>query len=193
MNTDALQIIREEHAAMAAMLNSLSFLVGQGPGEKPERFFDVVRWMLFYIDEFPERRHHPNESNYLFPALVRGAPELRAVIERLESDHKSGERRVRELQHLLTCWEILGTQRKDAFQHLLNEYVRFYLNHMRVEETCLLPAAQRVLSEADRKALDARFTQHRDPLAGGAAEAEYEALFSRIVMKAPAPAGLGEA
>jgi hypothetical protein len=44
------------------------------PGDEPERFFDVLRAMLFYIDEFPERLHHPKESDLLFPKLARRVP-----------------------------------------------------------------------------------------------------------------------
>ena len=57
----ALQVIRDEHAAVAAVLRSLLQMLERGPDQEPERFFDVLRAMLFYIDEFPERRHHPHE------------------------------------------------------------------------------------------------------------------------------------
>ena len=63
------------------------------------------------FDEFPERRHHPHESRFLFPALLRHAPELKGVIDGLEQDHEGGERRVRELGHLLAAWEMLGESR----------------------------------------------------------------------------------
>ena len=139
MPTNAIQIIRDEHMAVAAMLHSLDKLVAMGPGSKPQRFFEVVRAMLFYVDEFPERRHHPNETKYLFPLVARGAPELQAVIDRLEADHASGEQRVRELQHLLTAWEMLGESRREAFAAALHTHVRFYLQHMRTEEVELLP------------------------------------------------------
>ena len=193
MTTDAIRIISDEHAAVAAMLRSLAMLVDRGPGDKRQRFFDVVRSMLFYIDEFPERRHHPNESKYLFPVLMRCVPELRGVIEHLEADHENGERRVRELQHLLTAWEIMGEGRRQAFVGAVHEYVRFYLHHMRTEETELLPAARRMLSDAERETLDRVFTEERDPLAGGARDPEYDALFTRIVQEAPAPIGVGDA
>src|SRR5688572_33508356 len=104
----ATQIIRDEHGALSAMLRSLAMMIDQGPGDAPERFFDVLRAMLFYIDEFPERRHHPKESNLLFPKLARRQPDLMPVIQRLEADHMGGERRVRDLQHLLLAWEPLG-------------------------------------------------------------------------------------
>src|SRR6476660_8402220 len=104
----AAQIIRDEHAALTAMLRSLSMMIEHGPGDAPERFFDVLRAMLFYIDEFPERLHHPKESTFLFPKLAAAAPELKAVIHRLEAEHVSGEQRVRQLQHLLQAWELIG-------------------------------------------------------------------------------------
>ena len=91
MSHAALQIIRNEHAALAAMLRSLSMMVAHGPSGEADRFFDVARAMLFYIDEFPERFHHPKESEFLFPLLLRVAPELAPIVRRLESDHLDGE------------------------------------------------------------------------------------------------------
>ena len=79
MPRPALQIIRDEHAAVAAVLRSLLQMVERGPGDEPMRFFDVLRAMLFYIDEFPERLHHPKESDLLFPKIARVAPQLMPV------------------------------------------------------------------------------------------------------------------
>lgn len=187
----AFQIIRDEHAAVAAVLRSLLRLVEQGPADQPERFFDVLRAMLFYIDEFPEQRHHPKESDLLFPRIARVAPTLMPVIRRLEADHVQGEGRVRELQHLLLAWELLGESRREAFVTAARDYVRFYLDHMRTEEVQLLPVAERELPAQDRAELDAAFRQHRDPLAAGEREAGYERLFTRILLKTPAPLGVG--
>jgi hemerythrin-like domain-containing protein len=187
----ALTIIREEHAALAAMLHSLEQMLLRGPGEQPERFFDVLRAMLFYIDEFPERLHHPKESDLLFPRLVRVAPELLSVISRLEADHVNGEARVRDLQHLLLAWELLGESRRQAFTAAAQAYLAFYFQHMRTEETELFPLAERLLDADDWAALDAAFSTHCDPLAGGLRDPSYDRLFSRIVLSAPAPIGVG--
>ena len=178
MTHSALQIIRDEHAAVAAMLRSLVLMMDRGPGDAPERFFDVVRAMLFYIDEFPERLHHPKESDLLFPRLARIAPELMPV---------------RELQHLLLGWELIGETRRAAFSEAARAYVGFYLEHMRTEETQILPVAQKVLTEEDWAQLDAAFEQDRDPLAGGLRDPSYDRLFTRIVQTAPAPIGVGSA
>jgi hemerythrin-like domain-containing protein len=191
MKQSALQIIRSEHAALAAMLRSLDMMLAHGPGGEPERFFEVVRAMLFYIDEFPEKLHHPKESERLFPRLARAAPELAAVIDRLEGDHHDGERKVRELQHLLMAWELLGESRRQAFVEQATEYVRFYLEHMRIEESRLLPLAEKVLSPAEHAELDAAFARDPDPLASGSRDGSFDRLFSRIVTTAPEPVGLG--
>ncbi|MDP1953012.1 MAG: hemerythrin domain-containing protein [Polaromonas sp.] len=188
-----LQIIRDEHAALAAVLRSLLMMLERGPDDEPERFFDVLRAMLFYIDEFPERRHHPKESDLLFPRLVRAAPELMPVIERLEADHMSGEGKVRELQHLLLGWELIGESRRGSFTDTARVYVAFYMTHMRTEETLVLPAAEKALAASDWAELDAAFSRDRDPLAGGLRDPCYERLFTRIVLTAPAPIGVGAA
>jgi hemerythrin-like domain-containing protein len=188
----SLRIIREEHMSLAAMLRSLRMMVERGPGEKPEVFFEVLRSMLFYIDEFPERLHHTKETELLFPPVARLAPETREAIARLDKDHARGESAVRELQHLLTGWELLGATRRERFEQAVKVYLDFYLEHMRLEETEILPAAQRVLSEADWTALDEAFATNCDPLSGKyPADPIYDRLFSHIVMRAPAPIGLG--
>lgn len=190
--SSALHTIRDEHAALAAMLQSLLWLVRRGPGDDRQRFFDTLRAMLFYIDEFPERQHHPKESDLLFPRVARLVPEVLPVITRLEHDHLQGESQVRELQHLLLAWEWLGDERREAFVQACERYVGFYLEHMRLEEQEVLPAAQRVLSDDDWRALDAAFEANRDPLTGRyPPDPAYERLFQRIMEVAPAPIGLG--
>lgn len=194
MTHESIRIIHDEHAALAALLQSLRMMVKRGPGEDPHEFFDVLRAMLFYIDEFPERLHHPKESELLFPPIARQAPYLSEAIERLDEDHTQSESMVRELQHLLLAWELLGEARREAFEKKLNKYLDFYLEHMRLEESVVMPVAEKVLSDADWQALDAAFVVNCDPLTGKyPRDPVYEKLFTRIVMRAPAPIGLGQA
>jgi hemerythrin-like domain-containing protein len=194
MRHTSLQIIRDEHSSLAAMLHSMRMMVERGPQDDAERFFDVLRAMLFYIDEFPERLHHPKESDLLFPRVARRSPELMETVTRLERDHLHGEASVRELQHLLLAWELLGETRRQAFVDAFKPYVDFYLEHMRLEESVILPEAEKQLSEAEWAELDAAFERNRDPLTGKyPPDPAYDRLFTRIVMKAPAPIGLGEA
>jgi hemerythrin-like domain-containing protein len=188
----SLQIIRDEHASLAAMLQSMRMLVERGPDEGRKTFFDVLRAMLFYIDEFPERLHHPKESNLLFPKVVKTSPKVLGAIDRLERDHMHSEKAARELQHLLLAWELLGPSRREAFQQAFGKYIDFYLGHMNLEEEVILPEAEKTLSAQDWAEIDAAFEKNADPLTGKyPPTAEYENLFSLIVSRAPAPIGLG--
>ncbi len=188
----SIQVIHDEHTTLASMLRSIGMMVTRGPGTNPQSYFDVMRAMLFYIDEFPERLHHPKETELLFPPVARLAPETAEVIARLDKDHHKGESAVRELQHQLMAWELLGESRREVFETAAKRYLGFYLEHMRLEETVILPAALRVLSDADWQEIDAAFATNCDPLTGKyPRDAVYDKLFTRIVTLAPAPIGLG--
>lgn len=170
----------------------MRMLMERGPGDHPEQFFDVLRAMLFYIDEFPERQHHPKESALLFPFVACAKPEVMDTIERLEHDHLHGEKSVRELQHLLLAWELFGDARRPVFVGPCTQYIDFYLEHMRLEEAIILPAAEVALSPDEWTQLDAAFGNNRDPLSGKyPADPAYARLFTRIVMHTPSPIGLG--
>jgi hemerythrin-like domain-containing protein len=187
-----LRVIRDEHASLSAVLQSILMMLDHGPGDAPETFFDVLRAMLFYIDEFPERQHHPKESDLLFPKVVRAAPQTMEAVACLEHDHISGELAVRALQRQLIAWELLGETRRPVFETAARAYVAFYLEHMKLEETVILPAAEKALNAADWHELDAAFGSNRDPLAGSCPrDPAFDRLFTRIVMKTPAPIGLG--
>jgi hemerythrin-like domain-containing protein len=194
MKHSSLQTIREEHASLAAMLQSLRMMLKRGPGTDPQQYFDVLGAMLFYIDEFPERLHHTKETTLLFPRVLKASPAVRETVERLDHDHQKSETGVRELQHLLMAWELLGESRRQAFEDHCSRYLDAYLEHMKVEETIILPEAEKCLSEADWLELDAAFAQNTDPLNGKyARDPVYDKLYSRIVSTAPAPIGLGQA
>ena len=192
MKHPSMQIIVEEHAALSAMLRSLMLMVKRGPEPNRSKFFDVLRAMLFYIDEFPERLHHPKESNLLFPKVVKLAPKVMGAIDKLERDHMNSEKAARDLQHLLLAWELLGAGQRRAFEAAFEKYVSFYLEHMNLEESVILPEAQRCFSEDDWRVLDAAFAENADPLTGHYPPTQaFEKLFSLIVTRAPSPIGLG--
>ena len=191
MRHATLDVIRSEHQALAAMLRSMSLLLAQARREGHLPDFDVLRAMLLYVDEFPEQLHHPKESELLFPRLVQRRPDLAPVVERLDREHAAGVRSIRELEHALLAFEVLGETRRAAFERQIEGYIRESLEHMALEEHEILPAAQRALSDADWAELDAAFAANRDPLTGHEPAADYEPLFRRIIDTAPAPIGLG--
>ena len=129
----------------------------------------------------------------LFPRLRECTPAANAVLARLDREHKSGGARIRDLEHKLIAWELLGEPRRDPFERALDDYASFYLEHMRIEETEVLPLAERHFGEADWLMLERAFGAHRDPLVTPGPETPYVELFRTIVNTTPAPYGLGEA
>lgn len=191
-NHPTLQYIRDEHSALSAVLHSILALAERGPKGDEDRFFHVMRAMLYYIGEFPEKRHHPNESELLFPLVAERAPALVPVIERLEREHGYGERKVHQLQHQLMSWEFMGESRREAFCEAVKTYVRHYLDHMHTEETEIFPAAVDHLTASDWSRIGSRLRDDLDPLAGGARKPEWDKLLTHIANTAPAPIGLGD-
>jgi hemerythrin-like domain-containing protein len=191
-----LQIIRSEHQALTAMLRSIRLLLAEHRRSNTLPDFGVLRAMLFYVDEFPERMHHTKESDLLFPMLRGKGREADAVLDRLDHDHARGEGAIRQLEHELLGFEMMaetsqGPQRRERFEKAMNAYIDFYLSHMHVEETEVLPLAEQVLSPAEWRRLDEAFSLNRDPIVNYDTDGPYRPVFQKILMHLPAPLGLG--
>ena len=108
------RIILDEHAALAAMLRSIPLLLAQHRRQGSLPDFASLRAMLFYVDEFPEQRHHRKETELLFPMLRARTALAHDVLDRLDADHASGERAIRDLEHALLGFEIMGEARRQS-------------------------------------------------------------------------------
>jgi len=188
----AIRIIRDEHRSISAVLSGLIELtrVARNPGVQPG--FAVFRAMIHYIDEFPERLHHPKEDRFLFARLAERAPDTRPLVEELRKEHVRGAELVRELESALIAFEVNGARELPAFDAAVNAYAQFHWDHMRKEEERLMPLAEKHLTEADWRWIEDAFAGNRDPIAD-LRERDFEQLYQRIVNLAPAPVGLGEA
>lgn len=190
MTHSTVRIIRQEHAAISAMLRCLVRLLDQHRKKGTLPDFAALRAMLFYVDEFPEKRHHRRETELLFPKLRARTPISRGLLDRLDGDHARGERRIRDVEHALLAFEMLGESRREAFEKAIGEYVDFYIGHMALEEREIFPLAERVLSESDWQDLDEAFGHDLDPVTGHVPDRQYHALYTHI---ANMPVGLGRA
>lgn len=190
MQHRAIDIIRAEHEALGAVLTTLLAL--NKAGQTPPADFKPLRAMLLYIDDFPEKLHHVKETEVLFARLRQRAPEAADVLDRLDREHERGELAIRNLQHALLAYELLGPSRRAAFVEALERYAKFYFDHMRTEERDVLPLAERALTEADWHDVEAAFSSNRDPLTGHTPDEEYVELFRLIATITPAPYGLAQ-
>jgi hemerythrin-like domain-containing protein len=189
--TTAVNVIRDEHRSIAAVLHGLQYLVNEVRKGKRKPDFTVLRAMVHYIDAFPEKLHHPKEDRYLFARLRQRSAEANSMLDQLEAEHIHGAKLIRDLEQGLLRWEMGGEENFTAFAEKVKQYADFHWRHMRQEEEVALPLAERVLTDEDWREIDAAFAGNLDPLIGKDIGKDFERLFKRIVNIAPPPIGLG--
>jgi hemerythrin-like domain-containing protein len=187
----ALSVIRDEHRSIGAILHGMQYLVEEIRARKVKVDPRVFAAMLYYLDTFSERMHHPKEDRFLFAPLKRHGREADPVVSRLESDHAEGGRSLRRLEQFLIRYEEGGDREFPAFAGAVDDFVQSYWEHMRMEEEQLFPLAEKLLTADDWHVVDRAFAENRDPLAAERDTRDFQKLFSRIVNLAPPPIGVG--
>ncbi len=189
----AIGIIKDDHRSLAAVLHGMRYLVRDTRERGAPPRFDVLGAMLYYIDTFPERVHHPRETQYLFRFLRARCESAGPALDLLEGEHRAGERYVKELQQALSRYQQGGEAELPAFAAAVEGYVAFEFDHMRREEREILPLAKEHLLPADWDVIDAAFAGGALPAPAADAGGDYHKLFERILMLAPPPIGIGPA
>jgi hemerythrin-like domain-containing protein len=187
----AIRIIQDEHRSLAAVLHGMLYLVREIRDHGMQPPFEVLGAMVYYIDAFPERFHHPKEDRFLFLRLRARCPQARPLLDALEAEHRVGAEKIRTLEQSLARYQQGGEAEAGAFIDVVEAYARFHWDHMAREENEVIPLARKHLTPADWEAIDAAFAGHDDPMAGEASVEDYRKLFRRIVNLAPPPIGLG--
>ena len=188
---EAIRILRNEHRSISSVLHGLQELAqtAKNPQVRPD--FSVLRAMIYYIDSFPERLHHPKENDALFPRVLARAPDAKTLVQELRDEHEKGGALIRDLDRALIAFEVAWPFGADRFDDAVRAYSNFHWDHMRKEERVLLPIAEAALTDEDWKVVAAEFARNDDPIAD-LREKDFAGLFSRIVSIAPAPVGLGK-
>jgi len=185
----AIDIIKSEHRALAAVLAALNeFTEGVASG-RFEPDFDLLEAMISYVTEVPDKVHHPKEDDYLFVALRRRSDEVGPILDLLQLEHRDGPDKTRALLKSLRRYRVVGEPEFAQFREAQKRYVEEQWHHMSTEETKVLPLAASVLTPEDWAAIDTQFAKNDNPWEGPAGA--YKALFTQIVALAPAPIGVG--
>ena len=79
--TLALNTIRAEHGSLSAVVRNLRDLLAELRGQRAAVDFPLLWSMVYYIDAFPDRLHHPKEDQWLFRLLRARTGEADALID----------------------------------------------------------------------------------------------------------------
>lgn len=184
----ALAVLRAEHRSMGAVMHGLqhAWRSAREAGRAPD--FTLLRAMLYYIAEFPEKLHHPKEEEQLFRLLRARTSTQDALIAELQAQHDAGSRLFIELRSALAAAEQGAAGAAQDFELVLDRYLQSQWQHMASEERLIFPAASAHLQAADWEQIAAAFGTNGDPdlHADSDAGQAFEQLFDRLLRLAAA-------
>jgi hemerythrin-like domain-containing protein len=186
----AIAIIQDEHRAITAVVEGLRQLVAGIAAGRMAPDHAVLAALFHYIEQFPERLHHPKEDDYLFARLRVRRPDAAALLDALHREHAIGRERFAELKAM---WERYRADPAalPPFVDGVERYAHFHWRHMRKEEDEVLPLAAEALLADDWEAIDAAFVSNSDPVVGVSASRAFRELFRHLVAILPPPLGVG--
>src|SRR5512136_208971 len=122
----ALNIIRDEHRSIAAILHGMQHLVRQMREREAKIDPKVFRAMLYYLDTFSERMHHPKEDRYLFEPLRQRGAGPDALIAELERNHAEGGNAISRVEQCLIRYEEGGDKEFSEFAREIDRFIEGY-------------------------------------------------------------------
>lgn len=190
LNT-AITIILDEHRSLAAVTHGLRYIVREMREKDSEPDGKLLWSMLYYIDTFPQKLHHPKEEAYLFRRLKMRTREADKAILQLEEQHRAGREHVKALEMALGRYQAGAPGGREAFMAAAETFADELAVHMALEENVVLPLAKQHLLAEDWTEIAQAFGENGDPRFGAEPDHEFRSLFSRIVNLAPPPIGVG--
>jgi hemerythrin-like domain-containing protein len=189
----ALNVIKDEHRSLGAILHGFLFLVDEIKAGRMQPDFKLLHAMLYYLENFPEKLHHPKEDAFLHHYMRLRSPEAGAILDVVEEEHRHSHAQSEAMLAALDNYEKSGAAGRDAFLDVVKSYAEFQWRHIEREEDQVLPLALSILKPEDWAAIDAAFSAHQDPFTSYEHIKEFRHLFREIVRLAPPPIGVGPA
>lgn len=172
--------IKAEHRDIAKVLKTLEAVVERLQETRDagdvQRLFDICH----YLRVFPDAVHHPQEDACLFGPLRERAPEHVDLLDAVNEQHAECGAMTNELFAAAKSFEA-GHIPAAALKAVTARYLSFQFEHMRLEETEILPLAEEFLEPEVWGRAGEAFSGHADPLFGANLEAGFKALHGRIV------------
>jgi nucleotide-binding universal stress UspA family protein/hemerythrin-like domain-containing protein len=176
----ALTVIRNEHRSLGAVIRGMLDTVARS-----ETIDDAgLKWLneaLYYIDQFPERLHHPKEELTLFRLLLARTEEAQALITDLQQQHRNGASDLAVLRKALEGLTDGSDEGAAGFREAVRAYAAATWRHMESEEHVVMPLAARHLTEADWEEIAAAFECNDDPRLHLDDEGSFAELMKRLM------------
>lgn len=182
-----LERIEGEHRTIAAMMDVLAreTLAFETVGAFD---LDLVRLILRYMSEYPDRFHHPKEEALFDLAQGRSA-DFAAAAAMIRHDHDEIPAATRRLAEMMEGLELGRDMHRDMVLGALRLYVRRQREHMERETADVFPLLTVLLTPEDWAEAAARMDAVEDPLHGGSDAGPFARLREVILAGGVTPTG----
>jgi hemerythrin-like domain-containing protein len=175
--------IRSEHRSMRAVMKALQTLLAAVAAGHAESDHGMLCAAVYYLDEFPEKTHHPKEDRLLFPA-VRATGRCDTLLDELEADHARGQPLLLEMNRALVHYLAGARDGLDRMRKAVDAYAGPYGSHILREER-LLDEIGPLIADTEWSRLAAAFAERNDPAFGTECRAEFRRLHQTVLRLLP--------
>jgi len=177
---NATEILVNEHKVITQMLNCLEKIVEQATAAEGLEA-EPAREAIDFFRTFADRCHQRKEENYLFPLMqARGFSGNCGPLSVMQCEHELGRLHLDGTDGAIE-WASKGDiNALRRFVQNGQSYIRLEREHIRKEDHCSFPLANRVLNELDQQNLLAKFEKVEAEERAAGTHEKYVALANRL-------------
>jgi hemerythrin-like domain-containing protein len=166
--------LRQEHRDHGRLLDILEAELSAFDAAKAPDF-EIMAAIADYFLGYPAACHHPKED-LVYRALLARRPDSAGAVDDIEAEHRANAERVRHFAEAVTNVMRDAEISREAFDHVVRQFVEAQRRHIDREETSLFPLAAEALNDEDWAAIDGRIADADDPLFGAMPEERFASL-----------------
>jgi hemerythrin-like domain-containing protein len=181
----AIVALRSEHDSLRTVVALLDRLLRDIAALNSEPDFALLSSAVYYMNEFPERVHHPKEQEHIFSRVRARTSAFNRLLDRLQIEHALSRDLAASIERAIVRYQGGAPEGLQKMQAAVGAYSSLISGHMRSEEE-LLESAQDYLPQSDWQAIALAFETDMDPLSPQSARTEFQRLQARITNMLPA-------
>lgn len=179
-----------DHANIARLLELLeSEILAIEVGKTPD--YSLLQDIMRYLNEYPDRFHHPQE-NLIFAQLVKRDPDTRDAVDRLVAEHIDISVAGQNFNILIRTSNVDSVSVRERLRISGLAYIRALREHMLKEEKNMFPLAMAILTKEDWQIIEKRIDAIDDPLFDTEIAEGYERLYRLITDRTASGAITGD-
>ena len=177
------EILRREHVLIKRVLGALA---AEADRIEAKAAVDAegLRKGITFLRSFADRCHHGKEEVRLFPVLqAKGVGCEPGDINVLIAEHEQGRKLVRAVESSIGDAEKGQAASKASLCGCIREYRELLTEHIRKEDDCLFPAADRALSQSEQDELLRAFEEFEQKEIGPGMHEHLHALAEELIRR----------